>query len=79
MRFLLVIVLSLASTPFCSATAWAGRSSVQICCTVYPYTFPSTTYTVTGDPRFVNSNLYFYRSYYPYPPVTLLHPRPPRR
>jgi hypothetical protein len=43
---------------------------------VYPYTFPSTT---SGDPLFVNSNLYFYRSYFPYPPVTLLRPRASRR
>lgn len=38
------------------------------CCAPFIYTYPSgPTYTF-GGPNYFNSNLYYYRTYYPYPP-----------
>jgi hypothetical protein len=42
------------------------------------YSYPSTTYTF-GGPHYFNSNLYYYRGYYPYPLPQERVTWPPRR
>ena len=42
------------------------------------YSYPSTTYAF-GGPHYFNSNLYFYRGYYPYPRPQDRVSWPPRR
>jgi hypothetical protein len=72
MRRLLVIVLSLTSATYSMTEVSAARSTNRgwVCCehSPYPYMFPANvpTYTPSWSPYYVNSNLYFYRSYYPY-------------
>jgi hypothetical protein len=64
-----------------SANGWTGRHG-QSCCAAgpmlpaYPGNLP--TYT-TGGPGFFNPNLYYYRSYYPYPPFPYTRRASPRR
>jgi len=61
----------------------AGRDGryAQGCCAGGPfvYTYPGNlpTYT-TGGPYSFNPNLYYYRSYYPYPPFPYIRRSAPR-
>jgi hypothetical protein len=85
MRRILILAVSAASLIWLAPSeVSAGRANGsdgrfgQGCCAPVLYSYPSTTYTF-GGPHYFNSNLYFYRGYYPYPRPQDRVSWPPRR
>ena len=67
MRRILVLTISAASLSSLLPTAVSAGGYGRACCAPGPviYTYPGPTYTY-GGPHYFNSNLYYYRGYYPY-------------
>ena len=67
MRRILVLAASAVSLGALLPTAVSAGGYGRACCAHAPfvYTYPGPTYTY-GGPHYFNSNLYYYRGYYPY-------------